>query len=228
MLELYIKIQNGLPVDHPQLKDNVLDAYELSDTDLDGHPDWLPFIRTEQPKAGIYEAVGGPLYIRDGNIVNEQWIVRPMTDEEKVIKQNQRKFDWKNNGGPVNWIFDEEKCSYVPPLPYPDDGAPYIWVQEVSKWIEIDEEHPTIARPMAATESLSARPPYPNAGKGVDHPEHDGMVYEFNEGTNAWIPMSAPAEAFPSAHPHAHLMVYDDATRTWIVPPDALVNFSNL
>jgi hypothetical protein len=219
MLELYIKIQNGLPVDHPQLKDNVVDAYELSDTDLDGHPDWLPFIRTEVPKVGIYEVADGPHYVRDGNVVNEQWIVRAMTEEERVMKQNQRKFDWKNSGGPTNWIFDEEKCAYLPPLPYPDDGAPYVWVQEATRWVEISQPH--IAHPMAAGESLAERPPYPNFLKDPDHPEYDGIVYEFDEEKWEWVPMTNVAQEFPSAHPHAHLMVYDESTRSWIVPPEA-------
>jgi hypothetical protein len=228
MLELYIKIQNGLPVDHPHLKDNVLDAYELSDTDLDGHPDWLPFIRTEMPKVGIYEVADGPYYVRDGNVVNEQWVVRAMTDEEKVMKQNRRKFDWKNSGGPSNWVFDEAKCAYLPPVPYPDDGAPYVWVQEANRWIEIDEGHPTIARPASAAANLAARPPYPNFGKGIEHPDHDGIVYEFDEEAWEWVPMATPAQPFPSAEPLAHLMVYDDTAKTWSVPPDAIVNFSNI
>jgi hypothetical protein len=227
MLELYIKIQNGLPIDHPHLKDNVLDAYELGDTDLDGHPDWLPFIRTEMPRVGIYEVAGGPHYVRDGNVVNEQWIVRPMTEEERVMKQNQRKFDWKQNGGPANWVFDEEKCAYIPPLPYPDDGAPYIWVQEANRWIEISNSQ-TSAHPMAAAEARTARPPYPNFGKGVDHPDYDGIVYDFDEETNSWVPMTNPAQPFPSAEPLAHLMVYDDTARVWSVPPEATTNFSNI
>jgi hypothetical protein len=222
MLELYIKIQNGYPVDHPQLKDNVVDAYELSDTDLDGHPDWLPFIRAERPVHGVYEAVDGPHYVRDGNVVNEQWIVRPMTDEEKIIKQNRVKFDWKNSGGSTNWIWDEEKCGYIPPLPYPDDAKPYVWVQEVSKWIEIDEGHPSIVSPMAADANLATRPPYPNFLSDKDHPDHDGIIYDYDEATNTWVPMTNIAEEFPSDHPHAHLMVYNDATRKWEVPPDAI------
>jgi hypothetical protein len=226
MLELYIRIQNGYPVDHPQLKDNVLDAFELSDTDLDGHPDWLPFVRTERPYHGVYEVADGPHYVRDGNVVNEQWIVRSMTDEEKVIKQNRVKFDWKNNGGPSDWIFDEEKCGYLPPLPYPDDGAPYVWVQEARNWIEV--AHQDVAHPLAAQEARQARPPYPNFEKGTDHPDHDGVIYEFNEDTWEWVPMQDIAEEFPSDHQHAHLMVYDDATKKWVVPPEALVNFNNI
>jgi len=226
MLELYIKIQNGLPVDHPHLKDNVIDAYELSDTDLDGHPDWLPFIRAEKPSVGIYEVADGPHYVRDGMVVNEQWIVRTMTAEERVIKQNRIKFDWAHNGGPSNWIFDEEKCGYIPPLPYPDDGAPYVWVQEANKWVEMS--HPDVVHPMAAAENLATRPPYPNFEKGVDHPDHDGVVYEFDEATNSWVPMTKPAQEFPSDHPHAHLMVYNDDTREWEVPAEVLATFKSI
>lgn len=224
MLELYIKIQNGLPVDHPQLKDNVIDAFELSDTDLDGHPDWLPFIRAEKPEVGIYEVADGPHYIRNENLVNEQWIVRPMTDEEKVIKQNRVKFDWKNNGGPDNWTFDEEKCGFIPPVPYPDDGAPYVWVQVANKWVEID--NPDVVHPQVAEANLAARPPYPNFGIGIDHPDHNGILYEFDEATNSWVPMTNPAQEFPSDHPYAHLMVYDEATRKFVLPDNAIANFN--
>lgn len=34
-----------------------------------------------------------------------------------------------------NWIFDEVKCTWVPPVPYPTDGLVYSWNQEENMWV---------------------------------------------------------------------------------------------
>lgn len=33
------------------------------------------------------------------------------------------------------WVFDEEKLCWVPPLPYPIDGADYEWNEEHQAWV---------------------------------------------------------------------------------------------
>lgn len=33
-----------------------------------------------------------------------------------------------------NWIFDEDKCQWVPPVPKPDDGLVYVWNQPTNTW----------------------------------------------------------------------------------------------
>lgn len=36
-----------------------------------------------------------------------------------------------------NWVFDEVKCLWGPPVPYPDDGLVYTWSQEETSWVRL-------------------------------------------------------------------------------------------
>jgi hypothetical protein len=68
-----------------------------------------------------------------------------------------------------NWIFNEDKCSFEPPVPYPGDGGPYIWIQAAEIWV----------RPKIETPAANIQPaPYPL----------DGKEYEFNSDNNRWVP----------------------------------------
>jgi hypothetical protein len=33
-----------------------------------------------------------------------------------------------------SWVLDEETCYWKSPIPYPDDGQQYHWVEETQKW----------------------------------------------------------------------------------------------
>jgi len=33
-----------------------------------------------------------------------------------------------------SWALDEEACQWVPPMPYPEDGKKYMWVEETISW----------------------------------------------------------------------------------------------
>mgnify|MGYP006293772649 CR=1 FL=1 len=36
-----------------------------------------------------------------------------------------------------DWVFSVTDLEYVPPIPYPNDGGRYIWVQETHQWVPI-------------------------------------------------------------------------------------------
>jgi hypothetical protein len=36
-----------------------------------------------------------------------------------------------------NWVFNEETCRWVPPIPYPTDGKEYQWSQNGNVWVII-------------------------------------------------------------------------------------------
>jgi hypothetical protein len=39
---------------------------------------------------------------------------------------------------PYNYfIFDATTCSFIPPVPYPDDGFKYYWIDEARSWIKL-------------------------------------------------------------------------------------------
>jgi hypothetical protein len=59
--------------------------------------------------------------------------IRYVIEEEILTIQNQTKSDWESTGF-VSWIFNEETCSFDPPITYPDDGNAYNWNEESQEW----------------------------------------------------------------------------------------------
>jgi len=136
-MELYIKIKNGVPVDHPITGDNMRLAFP--DIDLNDLPnDYARFERVESPVAGIYEINDGSTYGLVDGIYKDVWQIRAMTDAEKTEKQDEIKAEWAANGY-ASWVFNEQTCSFDPPTPRPDDGNRYTWSEETTSWIEFTE-----------------------------------------------------------------------------------------
>jgi hypothetical protein len=38
-----------------------------------------------------------------------------------------------------HWVLDEETCTWVPPVPYPNDGALHMWYEPEYRWIAIED-----------------------------------------------------------------------------------------
>lgn len=36
---------------------------------------------------------------------------------------------------PESWVWSEEQVSWIAPKPWPQDGLPYLWDEEVMDWI---------------------------------------------------------------------------------------------
>lgn len=136
-MNLYIQLKNGAPFQHPILEDNFRQAFPHIDVN-NLPPAFAKFERVEPPSVGIYELYE-VTYEKFNNIFKDVYHVRPMTAEEKTAKQNAVKDQWANNGFP-SWIFDEETCSFKPPVPRPIDGKPYRWDEATTSWIEIKPE----------------------------------------------------------------------------------------
>lgn len=133
-MNLYIKLQDGIPVDHPILEDNFKLAFPNIDTE--NLPDtFARFIRVDKPIIGIYEEYVGVEYVRSGDVFTDSHIVRPFTAEEIAIKQQHIKDMWANEGH-ASWTFNEEICAFEPPTPYPDDGYAYYWDEETLSWVK--------------------------------------------------------------------------------------------
>jgi hypothetical protein len=133
MENLYIHIENGNPVNHPMVESNVRMIYPNFDP---GNlpPNLAEFERTQFPALGIYEKFDTS-YEWDGNIIKEIHRVYEMTDEEKLEKQNQVKTNWYSSNGYASWVFDEEMCGFIPPVPRPDNSVKYVWDEELQNWV---------------------------------------------------------------------------------------------
>jgi len=134
-MELFIRIKDGQPFEHPILGDNFREAFP--DIDTDHLPsDFARFERIAPPSVGPYE-IAECVYQWDNDRVKDVWQIRQMTDQQKIDKQNSVKNQWANGGYP-SWVFNEDKCWFEPPIPMPLDAefAHYIWDESTTSWIE--------------------------------------------------------------------------------------------
>ena len=122
---------------------------------------WVDFEFVEPPTLNTYqkfdETIGGDIahpYPHEGleyrfanNKYTMFWHVLDMSAEEIAKKQQEVKDEWAAvvegaNPNPASWVFNEETCSFEPPIPYPSDsdGTVYSWNEETTSWIEFTEE----------------------------------------------------------------------------------------
>lgn len=106
-MELYIRIKDGQPVDHPILGDNLRDALGIDTNNLP--PEFAPFVRIENnvvPKP--YEVVE-VRYEWDGPVVKDVFYIREMTPEEKTEFREKE----YNVPHPDGYVFDEVLVRWV-------------------------------------------------------------------------------------------------------------------
>lgn len=136
-MNLYIKVENGIPIDHPAIESNLLDAFgEIPNN-------WEPFVRGEHPKPNVYQVVHIPdsTYEKINGVWTDAWTVRDMTPEEKLQKQQNVVNSFRNRDQAENWsawTLDEETCTMVPPIPRPErvEGQIIFWCGAENNWKE--------------------------------------------------------------------------------------------
>lgn len=134
-MNLYIRLKNNQPFEHPITEDNLLKS--LPQVDVNNLPDYIArFIRTNKPTVGVYE-IAEVSYVIENNVVREDWIVRRMSELEIKQKQESYKSFWYTLYPNSSFIFDETTCSFVSPIEYPNDGKTYEWSDIANNWIEI-------------------------------------------------------------------------------------------
>ena len=133
-MELFIKIRDGQPFEHPIMGDNFRQAFP--NIDVNNLP--LEFARFEKVPCPslVYATLNNPTptYQYIDGVAKEVWDITPMTTEEITIKQNDVKTYWAENGF-ASWTFNEITCAFDPPSPCPVDGKMYRWDEETLSWI---------------------------------------------------------------------------------------------
>jgi hypothetical protein len=137
-MNLYIRLKNGQPFEHPIFESNFRQAFP--DVDLNNLPEWVAkFVRVEQPSVRVYEVYEGVSYQWVDGVVTDVHAVRQMTNDEKLAKQNEVKANWTVFPNWASWTFNEDLCRYEPPIPRPNDGKAYRWDEPTVAWVEIVE-----------------------------------------------------------------------------------------
>jgi len=113
-MELYIRIVDGQPFEHPILGDNFREAFPEVDVN-NLPPEFARFERVEcNVVAGVFER---PVvrYEWVNGVVKDVWYVEPMTQEEKDALL----LEAFRMPHPEGWVFDESVARWVPKLNMP-------------------------------------------------------------------------------------------------------------
>ena len=135
-MELFIRIKDGQPFEHPILGDNFCQAFPNVDTN-NLPAEFARFVRIAPPAVGVYENYTGVTYELIDGVYKDVHHVVPMTEQQKIDKQNAVKAAFAANGGFASWIFNEEICYFEAPIPYPADGKDYRWDEPTTSWVEV-------------------------------------------------------------------------------------------
>tara|TARA_R110000822_G_scaffold153792_1_gene293197 strand:- start:908 stop:1408 length:501 start_codon:yes stop_codon:yes gene_type:complete len=139
-MNLYIQTQNGQPVNHPALENNLLEAFGQIPTD------WEPFVRVVRPTPGVYEVLDSEVsvYSKVNGVWTDVWALRAMTDAEKVEKQQFVQGLYSALPNAENWsawTLDVDTCEMVPPIPRPEQdqiklasGVHTVWCGADNNW----------------------------------------------------------------------------------------------
>lgn len=148
-MELFIRIKNGQPFEHPIHGDNFCLAFPHVDVN-NLPPEFARFERVERPELGEHEVLdpAEPTYELVNNIYKDVWHKRDMTQEEKnTVKQAKiaaYRQAWALLPHRENfsaWILNEETILYEPPIPRPkpdqtklDAGIYTMWCGADANW----------------------------------------------------------------------------------------------
>jgi len=135
-MELFIRIKDGQPFEHPIFADNFREAFP--DVDTNNLPEgFAKFVRVEPPELSPYETYGGCEYKLVGDAYTDVHNVVAMTPEQVEQKKTERKNQWAANGGFASWVFNDATCWFEAPTPYPTDGKNYQWDEPTTSWVEV-------------------------------------------------------------------------------------------
>lgn len=153
---LYIKVdESSVHIGHPRFESNMRQVMPSYDFDQ-GPPDgFMLFERVEPPILGVYEkfdeTVGGNIALAfthnglsydivDG-VYKDVWHVLPMTDAEKLAKQDAVKTAFADAHPTwASWSFDEDTCAMVPPVALPDTDNIYGWAETSQTWVIMPDD----------------------------------------------------------------------------------------
>jgi hypothetical protein len=134
-MELFIRIKDGQPFEHPIFGDNFRAAFP--DVDTNNLPaEFARFVRVEAPEVGVYEKNQTVSYQLVDGVYTDVFSVEQMTDEEIAAKQQFVKDAWAVRGF-TSWVFNAATCAFEAPTPRPTDNKFYRWDEPTTSWIEV-------------------------------------------------------------------------------------------
>lgn len=148
-MELFIRIKDGQPFEHPILGNNFCQAFP--DIDVNNLPvEFARFERVEFPVLSEYEVMVSETstYEFIDGVWKDVWRKRDMTAEEREATRQAAiqaaQSAWANGEQAENWatwVFNEETLQHNPPIPRPaadqtklDAGIRTFWCGAENNW----------------------------------------------------------------------------------------------
>ena len=133
-MELFIRIKEGQPFEHPIFGDNFRQAFPHIDTD-NLPSEFARFVRIAPPALGPYEKNQTVSYQLVDGVYTDVFACEQMTAEEISAKQQEVKDAWVATGF-ASWTFNDATCTFDPPITHPTDGKTYRWDEPTLAWVE--------------------------------------------------------------------------------------------
>ena len=134
-MELFIRIVDGQPFEHPIFGDNFRLAFP--DIDTNNLPaEFARFVRVEPPMIGPYEKNQTVSYQLVDNVYTDVFACEQLTAEEIAAKQQAVKDVWALHGF-ASWTFNETTCAFEAPIPMLQDDKRYRWDEPTVSWVEV-------------------------------------------------------------------------------------------
>ena len=139
-MELFIRIKDGAPFEHPIMGGNFRQAFPNVNTE-NLPAEFARFVRVQPPALGAYEKNQTVSYQLVDGVYTDVFTCDQMTAQEIADKQQTVKDAWAElNNGFTSWTFNEQTCSYEAPTPMPTDSKRYVWNEPSTSWVVIPVE----------------------------------------------------------------------------------------
>ena len=137
-MNLYIRVVDGQPFEHPITEENM--RFAFPEVNLETLPDnFARFVRVAPPAIGPYEKNQTVSYELNYGAYTDVFSVEQMTAEEITAKQQAVQADWEGNSGPASWAFNAETCAYEAPIAKPDEENNYVWRESDLSWVYVPQ-----------------------------------------------------------------------------------------
>ncbi len=143
-MELFIRIQDGQPIDHPIIGDNFRLAFP--DIDVDNlPPEFVKFERIPKPNVGVFEVLEGLIYGWDNGIVKDIWQIRQMSDAEREVKTQELT---TSALGMVEFLKERTQIAIQQAASTAEQEHWQNYLFELNAWQLVDPADPKIPRAM--------------------------------------------------------------------------------
>lgn len=146
-MELYIRIKNGQPFEHPIFGANFREAFPH--IDVNNLPsEFARFERVECPNNATTFEVDVVSYQWVNGVVKDVWAVRPMTEEEKTKKLEELTEIVLARYGAIQGVA-QDKLASATTEPQKQAWANYL--AQLSAWVLVDPTNPKFPAPPSIT-----------------------------------------------------------------------------